>query len=205
MKGRQDNWGQRSARCQAERRSGASLHSPKAQSLRSFFCIQASKLSVKYSCDNAGGSEQRRLANLSSTTRWIFRGRKGKKVKIAKQNSALFPTACRPHMQLCEHRISPNVVYHQRLGGKVITGLYYMICTHTHTQLLLLACEILPLESHKRRVWMPTCAAAAANTHAKWRPTFWYCVSKFMATCLCRQKLVPTPWYWVIQHVVTHP
>jgi hypothetical protein len=132
MKGRQDNWGQRSARCQAERRSGASLHSPKAQSLRSFFCIQASKLSVKYSCDNAGGSEQRRLANLSSTTRWIFRGRKGKKVKIAKQNSALFPTACRPHMQLCEHRISPNVVYHQRLGGKVITGLYYMICTHTH-------------------------------------------------------------------------
>jgi hypothetical protein len=134
MKGREDNWGQRSARCQAERRSGAALHSPKAQSLRSFFCIQASKLSVKYSCDNAGGSEQRRLANLSSTTRWIFRGRKGKKTKDSGNKiQPFFPTACRPHMQLCEHRISPNVVYHQPTTWWQGNNRLVLYDMHTHT------------------------------------------------------------------------
>lgn len=203
MKGRQDNQGQRSARCWAEKIL-ASLHSPKAQSLLSlslsFFSIQASKLSVKYSCDNAGGSK-RQAGKFIEHCDGYSEAVKEKSIDSEKNFSPLPATACRPHMQLRD-RISPNVVriYHQRLWwqGNNRLVLYDM---HTHTQLLL-ACEILPLQSHKRRIWMPTCAA---HTHAKWRPAFWYCVSKFMATCLRRQKLVPARWYWVIQRVVTHP
>lgn len=121
----------------AARRRGdleLSLHSPKAQSLRSFFCILASKLSVKYSCDNAGGSEQRRLANLSSTTRWIFRGRKGKKSKDSETKFSPFPdrlqatyaTVRAPHQPKCS---MPPTTWWQGNNRLVL----YDMHTHTHT------------------------------------------------------------------------